>query len=157
MSPPGRVEHSRLPRAGSVECSLQGGRDRVNRIVSVLILLGLAACGSDSPSGPSSLGIEDLVVGTGPAAVAGDTVTVHYVGRFTDGKQFDSSYAASQPFTFRLGVGQVIAGWDQGVPGMKVGGKRRLTVPASLAYGQSGYGIIPPNAALVFDVGLLSI
>jgi FKBP-type peptidyl-prolyl cis-trans isomerase len=100
---------------------------------------------------------EDLVVGTGATAVAGDTVTVNYVGTFTDGTVFDSSYVRGQPFTFQVGVGQVIAGFDQGVLGMKVGGKRRLTIPPSLAYGSQGSGSIPPNATLKFDVDLVSI
>ena len=76
---------------------------------------------------------------------------------FTNGTKFDSSYDRGQPFTFRVGAGQVIAGWDQGVPGMKVGGKRRLTIPPDLAYGSSGYGSIPPNSTLIFDIELLSI
>ena len=136
----------------------------MNRWLSVLILLALAACGggnsSDSgtsPSGGGSLVSEDLVVGTGATAAVGDTVTVHYIGTFTNGTKFDSSYDAGQPFPFRIGAGQVIAGWDQGVPGMKVGGKRRLTIPPSLAYGSQGRGPIPPNTTLVFEIDLLSI
>jgi FKBP-type peptidyl-prolyl cis-trans isomerase len=96
-------------------------------------------------------------VGTGATAVSGDTVTVHYIGTFTNGTKFDSSYDLNQPFTFRLGAGQVIAGFDQGVTGMRVGGKRRLTIPPSLAYGSQGQGSIPPNTTLVFEVDLLSI
>jgi FKBP-type peptidyl-prolyl cis-trans isomerase FkpA len=137
----------------------------LNRWLAALILLPLAACGGgDSATSPSGGGtgggtllIEDVVVGTGATAAAGDTVTVDYVGAFTNGNVFDSSYSRSQPFSFRVGAGQVIAGWDQGVPGMKVGGKRRLTVPPSLAYGSSGYGPIPPNSTLVFEIVLLSI
>jgi FKBP-type peptidyl-prolyl cis-trans isomerase len=130
----------------------------VKRALGALFLLLLAACGSDdSPTDPGSLVIEDLVVGTGATAVTGNTVSVHYVGRLQNGTQFDSSYDAGRPFPFRLGAGQVIAGWDQGVPGMKVGGKRRLTIPPSLAYGSQGFGPIPPNATLVFDIELLSI
>jgi len=129
----------------------------VKRLVIIpFILLALAAC-SDSPTAPGSLVIADLVVGTGATAAAGDTITVNYIGRFTDGTQFDSSYSRNMPYPFLLGAGQVIAGWDQGIPGMKVGGQRRLTIPPSLAYGQSGYGTIPPNATLVFDIQLLSI
>jgi FKBP-type peptidyl-prolyl cis-trans isomerase len=125
--------------------------------------MALAACGGggDSATSPSggtgTLVVEDVVVGTGATAVAGDTVTVNYVGTFTNGTKFDSSYDRNQPFSFRLGAGQVIAGWDQGVPGMKVGGKRRLTVPPSLAYGSSAYGPIPGNSTLVFEIELLSI
>ena len=134
----------------------------MNRWLTALILLTLAACGggSDSPSAPGGTGtlvIEDLVAGTGATAAAGDTVSVHYVGTFTNGTVFDSSYSRNQPFAFRVGAGQVIAGWDQGVPGMKVGGKRRLTIPPSLAYGSTGAGPIPPNSTLVFEIELLSI
>jgi len=135
----------------------------LNRWLTALILLTLAACGggSDSPSAPAggtgTLVVDDLVVGTGATAAAGDTVTVHYVGTFTNGTVFDSSYSRNQPFAFRVGAGQVIAGWDQGVPGMKVGGKRRLTIPPSLAYGSTGAGPIPPNSTLVFEIDLLSI
>ena len=136
----------------------------MNRWLSVLILLALAACGggnsSDSgtsPSGGGSLVVEDLVVGTGATAAAGDTVTVHYIGTFTNGSKFDSSYDRNQPFAFRIGAGQVITGWDQGVPGMKIGGKRRLTIPLELAYGSRGQGTIPPNTTLVFEIDLLSI
>jgi peptidylprolyl isomerase len=124
-------------------------------------LLGLAACGgsSNSPTGDSggTLQITDLVVGTGATAVTGDTATVHYVGTFTTGVKFDSSYDRGQPFTFRIGAGQVIRGWDEGVPGMKVGGKRRLVIPPSLAYGSQGQGPIPPNTTLVFEIDLLSL
>jgi FKBP-type peptidyl-prolyl cis-trans isomerase len=135
----------------------------LNRWLTALILLALAACGggSDSPSAPAggtgTLVVEDLVAGTGATAAAGDTVSVHYVGTFTNGTVFDSSYSRNQPFAFRVGAGQVIAGWDQGVPGMKVGGKRRLTIPPSLAYGSTGAGPIPPNSTLVFEIDLLSI
>lgn len=106
----------------------------------------------------TELVIEDLVVGTGAEAKTGDAVTVHYTGWLTDGSEFDSS-VGGQPFQFVLGNGEVIPGWDQGVAGMKVGGKRKLTIPPDLAYGAAGAGggIIPPNATLVFDVELVSI
>src|SRR6266705_2826344 len=98
--------------------------------------------------------IEDHVVGTGDEAVAGKSVTVHYTGSFEDGKTFDSSVGRG-PFSFKLGAGQVIKGWDQGVAGMKVGGKRKLTIPAQLGYGARGFpGAIPPNAELIFEVEL---
>ncbi len=122
-------------------------------LAGLLAVVMLPACGSNNPAGPTSLVIDDLVVGTGATAVAGDTLTVSYVGRLTDGQQFDSSAA----FPFRLGVGAVIAGWEQGLPGMKVGGTRRLTIPPSLAYGNQQVGTIPANSTLIFEVGLLSI
>jgi peptidylprolyl isomerase/FKBP-type peptidyl-prolyl cis-trans isomerase FkpA len=101
--------------------------------------------------------IEDLVKGAGPEAVRGKTVEVHYTGWLTDGKQFDSSVGAS-PFSFRLGAGEVIEGWDRGVAGMKVGGKRKLTLPPELGYGTRGAPPdIPPNATLVFEVELLGV
>ena len=102
--------------------------------------------------------IEDLEIGTGEASKAGDMVSMHYTGWLTNGKKFDSSVDRNEPFDFQLGVGQVIPGWDQGVEGIKVGGKRKLTIPSHLGYGEFGAGgVIPPNATLVFDVELLAI
>ena len=107
---------------------------------------------------PSGLTIEDLVVGTGGAAAAGQRVSVHYTGWTTDGKKFDSSKDRGQPFMFSLGEGEVIRGWDEGVAGMKVGGKRKLTIPPELGYGSRGAGkVIPPNATLLFEVELLAV
>jgi len=103
------------------------------------------------------LGIETLTEGNGAVAVSGNRVAVHYTGWLVDGTKFDSSVDRGTPFTFTLGAGQVIAGWDQGVVGMKVGEKRRLTIPSLLGYGASGVGPIPPNATLVFEVELLAI
>jgi FKBP-type peptidyl-prolyl cis-trans isomerase len=102
--------------------------------------------------------IETVATGTGAAAAPGDTVSVHYTGWLTNGTQFDSSRDRNEAFNFRLGAGQVIKGWDEGVAGMQPGGKRRLTIPAHLGYGARGAGgVIPPNAVLVFDVELLGI
>lgn len=106
----------------------------------------------------SGLQYIDQVVGTGDTAKAGQTVSVHYTGWLTNGKKFDSSVDRGQPFSFRLGVGQVIKGWDEGVQGMKIGGKRKLTIPSNLGYGARGAGgLIPPHATLVFDVELLGL
>jgi FKBP-type peptidyl-prolyl cis-trans isomerase FkpA len=112
----------------------------------------------DSIKTPSGLVIEELVEGGGAAAAAGQRVTVHYTGWLTDGKKFDSSKDRHDPFVFALGRGQVIKGWDEGVAGMKVGGKRKLTIPPTLGYGARGAGgVIPPNATLVFEVELLAL
>ena len=136
------------------------------------LLLSLAAAGcTTEPSGPPPGGTLttferiDTVPGTGTEAVAGSKVTVHYTGWIYDnrtetkhGKTFDSSFKHGQPFTFALGAGQVIRGWDEGVAGMKVGGKRRLLIPAAMGYGARGAGgVIPPNATLLFDVELLGV
>jgi peptidylprolyl isomerase len=111
------------------------------------------------PSGPAPAKLEkkDLIVGTGKEAKAGDTVTVNYVGvLYNGGKEFDASWKRKEPFQFKLGQGQVIKGWDQGVPGMKVGGRRELVIPSELAYGKTGSPpAIPPNAPLVFVIDLL--
>lgn len=106
----------------------------------------------------SGLRITDLVVGTGEEASSGDTVVVHYRGTLEDGSQFDASYDRGTPFSFPLGAGRVIRGWDEGVQGMKVGGKRKLLIPPDLAYGSRGAGgVIPPNATLTFEVELLEV
>lgn len=104
------------------------------------------------------LQVDDKKIGTGAEATAGKTVTVHYVGTLTDGKKFDSSRDRNQGFSFELGAGDVIKGWDQGVAGMKVGGLRKLTIPPELGYGSRGFpGAIPPNATLIFEVELLDV
>ena len=106
----------------------------------------------------SGLVIEDLSLGEGAEAGAGQRVSVHYTGWLTDGSKFDSSLDRNDPFAFALGRGQVIPGWDEGVAGMKIGGKRKLTIPSHLAYGERGAGgVIPPNATLVFEVELLAV
>jgi FKBP-type peptidyl-prolyl cis-trans isomerase len=106
----------------------------------------------------TELKIEDMVVGTGAEAVSGKTVSVHYTGWLTDGTKFDSSVDRGTPFEFQLGQGRVIRGWDEGVAGMKIGGKRKLTIPPEMGYGANGAGgVIPPNATLVFDVELLGV
>lgn len=119
--------------------------------------------GAQTASAPQAaavtdLKIEDLTVGNGAEAVAGKKVTVHYTGWLTNGTKFDSSLDRGQPFPFPLGAGRVIQGWDKGVAGMKVGGKRRLTIPPQMGYGERGAPpVIPPNSTLIFEVQLLGV
>ncbi|OGR67122.1 MAG: peptidylprolyl isomerase [Elusimicrobia bacterium GWC2_61_19] len=106
----------------------------------------------------SGLKYIDIEVGEGPAAVSGKEVTVHYTGTFPNGKKFDSSVDRDEPFTFQLGAGRVIKGWDEGVAGMRIGGKRKLVIPSELGYGKRGAGsVIPPDAVLHFEVELLGV
>ena len=143
------------------------------RIASLLCLLVLAACSkridepeksdftassaAPLPPGPETLQKEDVLVGNGAEAKTGDKVKVNYTGTLLNGKQFDSS-VGREPFELTLGAGNVIKGWDEGVPGMRVGGKRKLTLPWQLAYGEAGSGDkIPPKAALKFDIELIEI
>ncbi len=141
----------------------------IARVVCMLFLLGLMMFGETQSGGPppvtgkpvttaDGLKYWDTKVGTGATATAGHKVKVHYTGWLTNGKKFDSSVDRGQPFEFQLGAGQVIKGWDEGVAGMKVGGKRRLEIPPALGYGSQGAGgVIPPNATLLFDVELLDV
>jgi FKBP-type peptidyl-prolyl cis-trans isomerase len=142
-------------------------------LVIAAAAMALAACNKKSavPSGSAAtpgtpaaaagggLKVEDVKIGDGAVATPGKTVSVHYTGRLTDGTKFDSSYDRGQPIEFPLGSGMVIKGWDMGIQGMKVGGKRKLTIPPDLAYGARGTpgGPIPPNATLVFDVELTAV
>jgi FKBP-type peptidyl-prolyl cis-trans isomerase len=106
----------------------------------------------------SGLKIENMVVGTGAEAVAGKKVSVHYVGTLADGTKFDASRDRGDvPFVFNLGAGEVIKGWDEGVSGMKIGGKRKLTIPPELGYGERNVGVIPPGSTLIFEVELLKV
>lgn len=135
----------------------------MNRFLSAVVVFSMIGCGSGTEeptpptSGPSTLEVTDTVVGTGATAVSGDSISVHYIGAFLDGRVFESSYNVGRPYPFRLGAGQVIQGWDQGIPGMRIGGKRRLVIPAALAYGGQGNGPIPPNTPIQFEVELVSI
>jgi len=107
---------------------------------------------------PKELKIEDLKIGQGKEVKSGDVITVHYLGKLTNGQKFDSSYDRNQPFETQIGVGQVIQGWDEGLLGMKVGGKRKLTIPPELGYGEQGASAaIPPNSTLIFEIELISI
>ena len=143
-------------------------------VVVALLALLVAACGPETPTGQSpsttqetegttvktasGLQYQELKAGDGPAAKAGDIVSVHYTGKLTDGKKFDSSLDRGEPFGFAIGAGQVIRGWDEGVMSMKVGGKRQLVIPAELGYGARGAGgVIPANATLIFEVELLGV
>lgn len=111
-----------------------------------------------APLDVEELEIEEVKVGTGSAVKSGDIVTVHYLGTLLDGTKFDSSYDRGEPFTTTIGTGAVIKGWDEGLIGMQIGGKRKLTIPSSLGYGDTGAGrIIPPGAGLIFEIELVDV
>jgi FKBP-type peptidyl-prolyl cis-trans isomerase len=124
----------------------------------LLLAAALSSCHKGSAAGPhGGLVVEEVKIGDGAAAVTGKVVSVSYTGKLTDGTTFDSSADHGRPLEFKLGAGGVIKGWDQGIDGMKVGGKRKLTIPPELAYGDKGIGPIPPGATLVFDVELMGV
>jgi peptidylprolyl isomerase len=112
---------------------------------------------SEFTTSQTGLKVHNFVIGTGTEATVGRIAIVHYTGWLTNGSKFDSSLDRNQTFAFTLGVGDVIRGWDEGVAGMRVGGKRQLVIPPALAYGVSGSGSIPPNATLVFEIELLAV
>ncbi len=133
-------------------------------IIAILVILGYQSRGTEVPAQEASVGvtqgpmIEDTLVGTSTEeAKMGDTVTVHYVGTLADGTKFDSSIDRGEPFSFTIGAGQVIQGWEQGLLGMRVGGKRVLTIPPELGYGAQTVGPIPANATLKFEIELLNV
>ncbi len=125
-------------------------------IFTSIMILSVLACVDDDEN--AELMIEDLIVGTGKEVKSGDVITVHYTGWLANGTEFDSSLRPGrEPLVITLGIGQVIKGWDEGIPGMKVGGKRRLTIPPHLGYGNRAVGSIPANSTLIFDVELLDV
>jgi FKBP-type peptidyl-prolyl cis-trans isomerase FkpA len=127
-------------------------------IFTVFIFSGCSHEDKDVITTKSGLKYKDIVVGTGTEAVKGKNIWVHYTGTLQDGKKFDASYDRGAPLGFQLGVGHVIRGWDEGVAGMKVGGKRKLIIPPGLAYGEVGIpDVIPPNSTIIFDVELIDV
>ena len=169
--PQSRRNQSRVRRGKSPTRSLKSdgapAKSRMFLIVEIsiaviaLILISYFLLSSstkgDEVTTPSGLKYTDEVVGTGPSPTTGSKVTVHYTGTLENGSKFDSSVDRKQPFTFLIGTGGVIKGWDEGVMTMKVGGKRKLIIPPDLAYGAAGRSGIPPNSTLLFDVELLGV
>jgi FKBP-type peptidyl-prolyl cis-trans isomerase len=121
-------------------------------LAAFLLFLGAAM-----PAEAQQMKVEDIKLGTGVSAVVGKTVTAHYTGTLTNGSKFDSSKDRGQPFSFRLGAGQVIRGWDEGLVGMREGGVRKLTIPPHMGYGDRAAGRIPPNSTLLFEIELIKV
>ena len=138
-------------------------RHYLNIIIVLLLAVIIGGCSKkENSSGeittPSGLKYSDIIVGTGESPLPGQIVTIHYTGTLLDGKKFDSSRDRMTPYSFTLGYGQTLAGWEEGVVTMKVGGKRRLVTPPNLAYGSTGVGkVIPPNATVLFEIELLDV
>jgi FKBP-type peptidyl-prolyl cis-trans isomerase len=131
---------------------------KIKWIITMAIMLLVAGCSKDNKNMNGELIIEDIIVGQGAEAVKYSIVTVNYTGWLEDGTKFDSSLnSGREPLRFTLGAGQMIQGFDQGIPGMKVGGKRKLTIPPNLGYGSQDKGIIPPNSTLIFESDLLIV
>ena len=131
---------------------------KIKWLITMAIMLLVAGCSKDNKNMNGELIIEDIIVGQGAEAVKYSIVTVNYTGWLEDGTKFDSSLnSGREPLRFTLGAGQMIQGFDQGIPGMKVGGKRKLTIPPNLGYGSQDKGIIPPNSTLIFELDLLIV
>ena len=131
---------------------------KIKWLITMAIMLLVAGCSKDNKNMNGELIIEDIIVGQGAEAVKYSIVTINYTGWLEDGTKFDSSLnPGREPLRFTLGAGQMIQGFDQGIPGMKVGGKRKLTIPPNLGYGSQDKGIIPPNSTLIFELDLLIV
>jgi FKBP-type peptidyl-prolyl cis-trans isomerase len=131
---------------------------KIKWLITMAIMLLVAGCSKDDKNMNGELIIEDIIVGQGAEAVKHSIITVNYTGWLEDGTKFDSSLnPGREPLRFTLGAGQMIQGFDQGIPGMKVGGKRKLTIPPNLGYGSQDKGIIPPNSTLIFEIDLLIV
>jgi hypothetical protein len=167
---PRRTHPSRTSFGPQEKSQIRHSKQKRTRVIAAVIVLALVAGalaylfvpGLPGSTGaevttPSGLRYTDLVVGTGPSPRRGQTAVVHYTGTLTDGTKFDSSRDKGQPYSFALGTGSVIKGWDEGIATMKVGGRRKLVVPPALGYDARGNGTIPPNATLLFDVELLDV